>query len=79
MNKNKILKENLLTSRIIKGLLRILDFCQVSHQTTTATTKADIKFYCHSISYLNLNLSVSSVKFLYVILSVYYEYGNTYI
>jgi len=43
MNKNIIQKENILTSSIIKNL-RILDFCQVSHQTTLATTKADFKF-----------------------------------
>jgi hypothetical protein len=79
MSENKIQKENLLKSRIIKDLLRILDFCQVSHQTTTATTKADIKSYCHSVSNLNLNLSASSLKFLCIILSVYYEYENMYI
>jgi len=42
MNKNKIQKGNLLASSII--ILRILDFCQESHQTTIATTKANIKF-----------------------------------
>ena len=79
MSENKIQKENLLKSRIMKDLLRILDFYQVSHQTTTATTKVDIKFYCHSVSNLNDNLSVNSAKFLYVILSVYYEYVYMYI
>jgi hypothetical protein len=42
--------ENFSASSIIQELLRMLDFCQVSRQTTNATTKVDVKFYCQNVS-----------------------------